>query len=175
MTGGEVLTLDEAIALTEIITAAQRKTMVAYLDGTRVTYGQAHYIGGNPDALRDMTAEGRADVRDLYLVIRLPLDPHGLRISYRAWLVRNLIAGYRKGVFVVHFDPGTYDEAGGESAVIAQACAACGSGTGPDRETRRGTGEIDRDTWAACPRCGALLCDGCDLTGLHRSECEAAG
>ena len=54
--------------------------------------------------------------------------------------------------------------------MAAAECAACETSDLADRETRYLTepaGQADYETPARCPRCGAVLCDGCAVAGTR--------
>jgi hypothetical protein len=118
-----IMTMADAGAVHAIFGAAERNAVVGYLPpgSVRVRYGEARHIGGLNVMDRDWAAEARADIRDLYLDVRLP----GSRFSL-PWKISDLILAYRAGTFMVDFDVAAFEAGGGQAAIpetMARAAA----------------------------------------------------
>ena len=108
-----IMTRFDAGAMHAIFGAAERNAVVGYLPpgSIRVAHGQARYIGGD-DPARDFAAEARADIRDLYLAVRLANDS-----KYSFWKISDLILAYQASTFLVDFDVAAFEAGGGQAAV----------------------------------------------------------
>lgn len=111
-----IVTLDDADALADILSAVQRKSVVAYLlpGRDRVLYGSAQYIGG-PSLMRpDYPAERASDVRELYLYVKSASPSHP---GLMTWLIGDLITAHQDFTFITDFDVAAFEAAGGQDAV----------------------------------------------------------
>jgi hypothetical protein len=110
-----IMTLNDALALQALLSAVERKAVIARLDptGAFVEIGEAQYIGRY-----DHQADDGRDVRDLFLFVKLHGDWRQ-SVTGTAWLIRTLIRQHRTGHCITDFDLAAFEAAGGQAAVPA--------------------------------------------------------